>query len=41
MRSQAVVTPVKTGVQKIRNGLKTLDSGACPGRDPGFAGMKI
>jgi hypothetical protein len=27
MRSQEVVTPVKTGVQKIRNGLKALDSG--------------
>jgi hypothetical protein len=27
MRLQAVVTPVKTGVQKIRNGSKTLKSG--------------
>jgi len=27
MSSQEVVTPVKTGVQGIRNGLKTLDSG--------------
>jgi hypothetical protein len=33
------VTPVKTGVQGIYNSLKKLDSGACPGPDPGFAGM--
>jgi len=30
---------VKTGVQRIYNYLKELDSGACPGPDPGFAGM--
>jgi hypothetical protein len=30
---------VKTGVQEIWNKLKILDSGACPGPDPGFAGM--
>jgi len=27
MHSQKVVTPVKTGVQRISNDLKTLDSG--------------
>jgi hypothetical protein len=30
---------VKTGVQEVLKGLKILDSGACPGPDPGFAGM--
>ena len=30
---------MKAGVQKIVNELRTLDSGACPGYDPGFAGM--
>jgi hypothetical protein len=30
---------MKTGVQRIYNYLKELDSGACPGPDPGFAGM--
>jgi hypothetical protein len=30
---------VKTGVQGIYNYSKILDSGACPGLDPGFAGM--
>jgi hypothetical protein len=30
---------VKTGVQRIYNPLKRLGSGACPGPDPGFAGM--
>ena len=34
-----VVTSVKTGVPRIYNCLRTLDSGACPGPDPGFAGM--
>ena len=32
-------TPVKTGVQVFFNHTKTLDSGACPGPDPGAAGM--
>jgi hypothetical protein len=36
---QKVVTPVKTGVQRIFVWWKELDSGACPGPDPGFAGM--
>jgi hypothetical protein len=39
MNSQKVapsVTPAKAGVQ---NFLELLDSGACPGPDPGFAGM--
>jgi hypothetical protein len=31
--------PVKTGVQRIYSYGKGLDSGACPGPDPGFAGM--
>ena len=30
---------MKTGVQGIYKPLKILDSGACPGPDPGFAGM--
>jgi hypothetical protein len=30
---------VKTGVQVFRSYLNKLDSGACPGPDPGFAGM--
>jgi len=30
---------VKTGVQGIHDPLKKLDSGVCPGLDPGFAGM--
>jgi hypothetical protein len=30
---------VKTGVQGIYNYSKILDSGACPGLDPGFSGM--
>jgi hypothetical protein len=30
---------VKTGVQGIDKFLKILGSGACPGPDPGFAGM--
>jgi len=30
---------VKTGVQRIYGYRKGLDSGACPGPDPGFAGM--
>jgi len=30
---------VETGGQTIRKTPKTLDSGACPGLDPGFAGM--
>jgi hypothetical protein len=34
-----VVTPVKTGVQRLDNPLGKVDSGACPGPDPGFAGM--
>jgi hypothetical protein len=34
--SQEAVTPANAGVQ---NGLFILDSGACPGPDPGFAGM--
>jgi len=37
--SQKVVTPVKTGVQTNSNCLKLLDSDACPGLDPRFAGM--
>ena len=41
MLSKKVVTPVKTGVQCCRNALKSLDSGACPGPDPGFTGMTI
>jgi hypothetical protein len=39
MISQKVVTPVKTGVQTVHNHSKTLDFGACPGPDPGSAGM--
>jgi len=39
MFSQKVVTPVETGVQESCNYLKELDSGACPGPDPGSAGM--
>ena len=39
--SSKVVTPVKTGVQCFCNPLKSLDSGACPGPDPGFTGMTI
>jgi hypothetical protein len=34
-----VVTPVKTGVQGTYSWWKELVSGACPGPDPGFAGM--
>jgi hypothetical protein len=30
---------VKIGVQGVYKLLKLLDSGACPGLDPGFAGM--
>jgi hypothetical protein len=30
---------VETGVQFHENELNLLDSGACPGPDPGFAGM--
>jgi hypothetical protein len=41
MLSSKVVTPVKTGVQCFCNPLKSLDSGACPGPDPGFTGMTI
>jgi len=39
MVSEKVVTPVKTGVQEGCKDLKELDSGACPGADPGLAGM--
>jgi hypothetical protein len=45
MNAKESVTPVNpprrasTGVQKIQSELKRLDSGACPGPDPGFAGM--
>jgi hypothetical protein len=35
-KTNKAVTPAEAGVQK---GLFFLDSGACPGRDPGFAGM--
>jgi hypothetical protein len=37
--SKKVATPVKTGVQRLDNPLGKVDSGACPGPDPGFAGM--
>ena len=45
--SQEVVTPFfpgfrrdrVNGVQAFLNSSETLDSGACPGPDPGFAGM--
>jgi hypothetical protein len=30
---------METGVQLHDNELNPLDSGACPGPDPGFAGM--
>jgi len=39
MVSQSVVIPVKTGIQDGFNLLIFQDSGACPRRDPGFAGM--
>jgi hypothetical protein len=39
MISKKIVTPVKTGVHSIYKSLKRMDSGACPGLDPGFAGM--
>jgi hypothetical protein len=39
MKRPISVTPVETGVQRIYDDLKRLDSGACPGPDPGFAGM--
>jgi hypothetical protein len=46
MASQKIGTPVPdfrldrvTGVQTIHNDSKRLDSGACPGPDPGSAGM--
>jgi hypothetical protein len=36
---EKVVTPVQIGVPKIYNELKRINSGACPGPDPGFAEM--
>jgi hypothetical protein len=46
MTSYKVVTPVPgfrrdrvTGVQVFYKTVNKLDSGACPGPDPGFAGM--
>ncbi len=37
--SLKVVTPAKAGVQCFCSRLIFLDTGACPGPDPGFAGM--
>ncbi len=34
-----IVIPVKTGIQKFQRVTKTLDTGACPGPDPGFTGV--
>jgi hypothetical protein len=39
MLSSKVVTPAKAEVQCSCNHLIFLDAGACPGPDPGFAGM--
>jgi hypothetical protein len=46
MTSHKVVAPVPgfrrdrvTGVQAFYKSMNKLDSGACPGTDPGFAGM--
>jgi hypothetical protein len=33
------VIPAKAGIQYLRAVAKHLDSGACPGHDPGFAGV--
>jgi hypothetical protein len=33
------VIPVKTGIQVIQEVTERLDSGACPGPDPGFTGV--
>jgi hypothetical protein len=40
MVSDKAVTLVKTGVPGIHNDLKRLDSGACPGPDPGSGGIE-
>ena len=39
MVPQEAVIPVKSGIQMVRKNSKMLDSGACPGPDPGFGGM--
>jgi hypothetical protein len=33
------VIPAKAGIQYFQNLIYTLDSGACPGPDPGFIGV--
>jgi len=33
------VIPAKAGIQSIKVLIKVLDSGACPGPDPGFTGV--
>jgi len=33
------VIPAKAGIQSFQKLINALDSGACPGHDPGFAGM--
>ena len=34
-----VVLPAKAGIQILQTVKKTLDTGACPGQDPGFTGV--
>jgi len=33
------VIPAKAGIQSFQKLINTLDSGACPGPDPGFTGV--
>jgi len=33
------VIPAKSGIQYFQRLINTLDSGACPGPDPGFTGV--
>jgi len=33
------VIPAKAGIQYFQRLINTLDSGACPGPDPGFTGV--
>jgi hypothetical protein len=33
------VIPAKAGIKLLQAGANSLDSGACPGHDPGFAGV--
>jgi len=33
------VIPAKAGIQNLQGDMDLLDSGACPGPDPGFTGV--